>query len=49
MMQDKTQSAKNGRVLSKDCNAVLSSPGDPRLADRGAATVAVEEYVGDSI
>ncbi len=34
MVQDKAQSAENGRILFKDCNAVLDHPGGSLRADR---------------
>jgi hypothetical protein len=36
MIQDKAQSEENGRVLFKDCNAVLDHLGGPRRASREA-------------
>ena len=36
MIQDKAQSAENGRVLVNDCNAVLDHMGDSLRASREA-------------
>jgi hypothetical protein len=47
MIQDKAQSAGNGRVLCKDCNAVLSHLGRSLRASREALVRGVAPLAKD--
>ena len=44
MIQDKAQSAENGRVLFKGCNAVLDHPGGSLRASREAVVRCVAPF-----
>ncbi len=48
MIQDKARSKENGRVLFKDCNAILDHLGSPLRASREAVVRGVAPPVNDA-